>query len=149
MGNRVRITLFCASTQKKSKIIFEETNKNEWQSVECYAFQDPPKPKESFLSSVAYSLGLGGRPKTETIQEDETASASGVFYYNHRCPHCGKTGYVKCNTCGHISCWNPNEKMFTCGYCGNHGEVSGTIESLNVEPSEEKKVSANGKYQLS
>lgn len=49
----------------------------------------------------------------------------------YHCPICGNRGIVHCNTCHHITCYD-GKGEFTCTYCGNSGQVSGTIQSVEV-----------------
>ena len=34
------------------------------------------------------------------------------------CPHCGTGGFVQCNQCRKLTCYN-NESSLICGWCGN------------------------------
>ena len=38
------------------------------------------------------------------------------------CPYCHTTGFFKCGKCGKLNCYS-GEKVVTCGWCGNKGEV--------------------------
>lgn len=47
----------------------------------------------------------------------------------YRCPYCGNTDFVRCGKCKQLTCYS-GSGIFSCEYCGNSGEVSGTIDSL-------------------
>ncbi len=47
------------------------------------------------------------------------------------CPYCGKGGYYRCGSCGKINC-HAGEQFSCCQWCNSSGEISGTLESLDV-----------------
>ena len=47
------------------------------------------------------------------------------------CAGCGAKNFVKCSSCGQMSCWS-GKGLFKCAFCCNEGEVSGTIKSVGV-----------------
>lgn len=67
------------------------------------------------------SAGEGG-----TAKVDISKSRTGPQY---KCPHCGNKDFVRCGKCRSLTCWN-GRGNFTCDHCGNHGTVSGTIDSM-------------------
>lgn len=50
---------------------------------------------------------------------------------DYACPCCKSRRIVSCGSCGRITCWDGGK--FTCGHCGNSGEVTGTIKSAQAE----------------
>ncbi len=48
------------------------------------------------------------------------------------CPHCGSRGFVQCNQCLKIYCWN-GEAVATCSWCGHTGFVVTATEKFKVE----------------
>ena len=54
------------------------------------------------------------------------------------CAGCGTKHVVKCNSCKQISCWS-GSGLFACAFCGNTGEVTGTITSVNAVAEGKKK----------
>ncbi len=48
----------------------------------------------------------------------------------YKCPHCGNSSYVRCGTCGKITCKPGNTKDFTCAHCGKTGVVNGVIKDI-------------------
>ncbi len=38
------------------------------------------------------------------------------------CPHCKAVQFLKCATCGKLSCWTGNEKV-RCPWCGTTGHI--------------------------
>lgn len=49
----------------------------------------------------------------------------------YHCPVCGNKDIVRCGKCHRITCYDGKDR-FKCAYCGNSGQVSGTIQSINV-----------------
>lgn len=73
------------------------------------------------VPSDAGSSGISG-----TAKVDISNSRTGPQY---KCPYCGNRDFVRCGKCRALTCWN-GKGNFTCDACGNHGSVSGTIDSL-------------------
>lgn len=48
----------------------------------------------------------------------------------YKCPYCGNKGYVRCGSCGKITCKPNNTKEFTCAHCGNSGVANGVIKGI-------------------
>ncbi len=49
------------------------------------------------------------------------------------CPYCGAFGFVKCGSCGKISCYRKDMKeFFTCQWCGDSGGVSEAKDGFDV-----------------
>lgn len=46
------------------------------------------------------------------------------------CPHCGGKGFVHCGQCGKLSCWDEEDKNFTCHHCGYEGQIGGSAEEF-------------------
>lgn len=61
--------------------------------------------------------------------------AAGRTYH---CPICGNKDIVRCGKCHRITCYNGKGK-FKCAYCGNSGQVSGTIQSVEIYSSDSLK----------
>ena len=59
-----------------------------------------------------------------SMEIDISKTTTGPQY---KCPYCGNTGYVRCGTCGKITCKPTNTKEFRCAHCGKSGVVSGYI----------------------
>lgn len=47
----------------------------------------------------------------------------------YKCPYCGNKKFVRCGRCNKLTCYSGDGK-FTCDHCGNVGEVTGTIDTL-------------------
>ena len=49
------------------------------------------------------------------------------------CPHCHQIGFIKCGTCGKISCWDSITKKVTCPWCGVVVDIDmeSRIDSVN------------------
>ncbi len=50
----------------------------------------------------------------------------------YKCPYCGNTDFVRCGRCHKLTCYSGGGK-FTCDHCGNVGDVTGTIDTLEGE----------------
>jgi hypothetical protein len=48
------------------------------------------------------------------------------------CPSCGNDSYIRCGTCGSLSCWKSSETSSLCGHCGHRGRVTGSIDSVKA-----------------
>lgn len=48
------------------------------------------------------------------------------------CPYCGSVGFVQCDECGKLSCWN-GESVIICPWCGNKMDnIVDSGEKFNV-----------------
>lgn len=48
------------------------------------------------------------------------------------CPHCGTKGFVQCNKCHKLTCWN-GETVLNCQWCGNvMDNIVTATEKFNV-----------------
>ncbi len=47
----------------------------------------------------------------------------------YKCPYCGNVDFVQCGGCSKLTCYS-GSGLFHCDHCGNSGEVTGTIDSL-------------------
>ena len=47
------------------------------------------------------------------------------------CPYCGTKGFVQCNRCGRLTCWN-HETRLTCTWCGIDIDHIVTSETFSV-----------------
>jgi hypothetical protein len=110
MAQRAWVRMFCAKDRQARVATFHRAGA-EWQllSVDGSA----PSP----------SLAAGGLP---------VAGSFGIAPEYRGCPACGSDGYVRCTSCGQLSCWDSNHQRFACGNCESGGPVSGRIESLGA-----------------
>ena len=49
----------------------------------------------------------------------------------YHCPVCGNKDIVRCGKCHRITCYD-GKGTFRCAFCGNSGQVSGTMQSVDV-----------------
>lgn len=82
--------------------------------VLTYGLKDMP-------SDTSSSSGSSGISKI-----DLSNSRIGPQY---KCPYCGNMEFVLCGKCKKLTCYSGSGR-FACDHCGNTGEVSGIIESL-------------------
>lgn len=120
MGQKAEVKVHCQTRKGGYIIVFEEQEPKKWVGIEY-----KPLPKASFFDRL---LGprTGGGSSMQNMQGD--------FYTpDLKCPICGNNSYVKCGTCGELTCWKWGEKWFKCGAgkCTGEGEVSGTITDLD------------------
>jgi hypothetical protein len=49
------------------------------------------------------------------------------------CPHCAAGSFVKCNQCGHITCWDGAVRVWSCRWtpCQSSGVPAGSIQSFH------------------
>ena len=48
------------------------------------------------------------------------------------CPYCGAKEFVRCGTCGRLTCWNQEDK-YVCAWCGNSGDVTPATEKFHLQ----------------
>ncbi len=53
----------------------------------------------------------------------------------YKCPWCGQTDFVKCGSCGKLTCHDENSEDFSCAHCGATGKISGTISGEEMRKS--------------
>ncbi|MCR5094072.1 MAG: hypothetical protein K6B72_08875 [Lachnospiraceae bacterium] len=100
----------CSVTKKEFGVALEEREQGGWTFVR------------------AYQLG-----SSRSISQDDDTQYTGGLYrgpdYNG-CPFCqGGIGLVLCGKCHQFSCYDKSGS-FTCGHCGHHSQVEGTIEGF-------------------
>ncbi len=97
---------YCKECKKIYGVRFEQYE-NEWKAT--WAF--PIKKEESIKRENYDKTQLKG-----LIRWDEDYPG---------CPYCHSKGFVICDNCGGLNCnTNPNDKIFTCGWCGITGELT-------------------------
>jgi len=70
---------------------------------------------------------------TEASEDSERLTGNfGVAGEFSGCPECGNKAYVRCGTCGELSCW-PGSGSFVCPGCGVKSEVEGSINDVRVD----------------
>lgn len=45
------------------------------------------------------------------------------------CPHCRSVSFLKCETCGKLSCWTGKERV-RCPWCGTKGRIMQTDKKM-------------------
>lgn len=103
---------FHCGTDKKTRIATFQLAGKEWRLTEVSA---DPLPEEGVMPGRIAMTGQFG-------------VATGYT----GCPGCKALFYVRCGKCTELSCWVGGSADFTCGSCGNHGSVAGSIESLDA-----------------
>ena len=137
MGRVINLTIYCSrKTGGRYKAYFEERMTGKWygikaESLPALSYFERVGLKNSVKSSKNNSGTLLKKisfaPKTESTSK----TVRGAFYSGVlKCPDCGNTGYVKCNVCSELTCYD-GSGHFICAVCGNSGNVSGHISDLN------------------
>lgn len=80
-----------------------------------------------YLTSVTPAPAGQGRSHITTPM----VGKFGISENYNGCLGCHADNYVRCGRCNELGCWNMSNPEFRCGWCGNVGPVSGSIESLS------------------
>lgn len=82
------------------------------------------------------TYGLKELPKGQSASRGSLSGGRGErLGPQYKCPWCGKKGFVRCGTCGHISCMEMNSKDFTCAWCGVNGKITGHLTLDEIKDS--------------
>lgn len=94
----------CSETKKFFGIRTEKNGVNSW----VYTWSFPLK--ESAAKREGY---------------DKTSIQGRIIHGSEfqGCPICSNKNLIACS-CGHLSCWNGSDTIFTCSWCGAHGTVT-------------------------
>lgn len=122
MANMIDVTMYCVKNRRQFKTFFEEKNPGEWYGVRTEV------PKQTFTSMLSQFLPL---KKTATAPSGKHKVQGGFFTGSYKCPFCGNTGFVSCNTCGAWTCMPVDGTTFRCGGCGINGKITGKIDSAS------------------
>lgn len=112
MKNLFFLEAKCVNTNKDFYIRFDKAAGGVW----CQTYGVKNKPVDSTGSSF------------QSSEIDISTSTVGPQY---QCPHCGNTGYVRCGSCGKLTCKPSIVKEFTCAHCGRSGVVNGYITKID------------------
>ena len=88
------------------------------------------------LTMISGKMALEGARRAETPTSEKELKKldlkAGLFASRtYHCPACGNKDIVRCGKCHRITCYDKSG-LFQCGYCGNSGTVSGTMDSVDV-----------------
>lgn len=100
---KVAQVLLCRCGQNKNLfgITIEQRNDDDWNMMYSYPIDEQRAKSEGFENTSI------------------TADIYTVFQYQG-CPYCRKRGFVKCGSCGKITCHTTGDSENTCGWCGLH-----------------------------
>lgn len=101
----------CSQTKETFGIRFERTGKD-WTYTWAFPIQERTAAKEDYDKTQI----------TGNILE-------GPEYPG--CPHCRTKGFFYCS-CGKLNCWDGRSRNATCSWCGQTGELTDGIDSLNI-----------------
>lgn len=129
MGQKMEVKMYCQTGKGAFIAVFEELKPEEWYSMEAKMLPPPPPAqKPSFLQKI----GLMKSPEPVRSAPQKKMQVKGAFFIGDmKCPFCGNTSFVKCGSCGELTCFPADGKYFKCIPCGNSGEVSGTISDMS------------------
>lgn len=102
----------CVNTNKDFYIRFDKAAGGRW----CQTYGVKSKPVDSTGGSF------------QSMKIDISKADIGPQY---QCPHCGNENYVRCSSCGKLTCHPRNEKHFKCSHCGHEGTVGGYITDID------------------
>ena len=83
----------------------------------------------ALLVSTSVTAAPAGQVRAHT-----TTPMAGQFGISEKyggCLGAMPTATSACGRCNELGCWNTSSPQFRCGWCGNPGAVSGSIDSLN------------------
>lgn len=110
--NIVIVMSRCSRSKGGFGIRLEHQSSNQWLATWAFAIKEGIAKKEGYdKSPISGSFAL-------------QATYPG-------CPHCQATGFFKCS-CGRVACWNQESRTVTCPWCGQSGELSGELTSLDA-----------------
>ncbi len=91
------------------------------------------KGKLTMLSGKkSYSMSQRVAPNGQNKGMKAIDLSNGLFVGStYHCPVCGNKDIVRCGKCHRITCYN-GKGSFKCAYCGNSGQVSGVMQSVDV-----------------
>jgi len=117
---------FTCSTDRRARVATFRHSGAEWQLV-------------SVSRQPSSGVEFGSPPRVDSTPDGPVPTGTlgvngpfGIAPDYRGCPGCGNDSYVRCGSCGELGCWRSSKPHFTCGACGNGGEVSGSIQSINA-----------------
>jgi len=120
------------------KDLFKKGKQDEVMPARC------GKSKEDFdilLDNVKGRLTMIGSKRSEHTSSQVSNNSKGMKAIDlsnglasgsaYHCPICGNKHIVQCGRCKRITCYDRSGR-FTCAYCGNKGNVSGTMKRIEI-----------------
>jgi len=92
-------------------IRFERRGGGKWAATWAFAIQDSVARREGY----------------------ERSTMNGSFIFDDAfpgCPYCRSHSFFSCN-CGQLGCWDGSSRAIVCPSCGQAGEPSGDLASLD------------------
>lgn len=72
------------------------------------------------LTRGVTSIPAGQHVGSSSSSVDISNSRTGPQY---KCPYCGNTVFVRCGSCGQMTCLRSGENYFKCAHCSNEGPL--------------------------
>jgi len=101
----------CSRSKQGLGIRFERRGEDQWQATWSFAIKE----------TIAKREGYAKTQMTGSFSVAESFPG---------CPHCSAPSFYRCG-CGKLACWNGESRTVTCPWCGQTGELSGAITSLD------------------
>lgn len=116
------------------------------------AKQEAAIPARCTVTGEDFDIELGYEKGKLTMLEGKKTDSASYRYYpssqskglktidlsnglvtgkTYHCPVCGNKDIVRCGKCHRITCYD-GKGTFRCAFCGNSGQVSGTMQSVDV-----------------
>ena len=144
MPRTASITVYCINYPKQRyHILFREEEKNLWNAYRIEKLEPLTDAQKKILyerangiehtptTSEKLSTLFFGKKRNEFVEESSSVQMQGSFKGDTTCPFCGNDNYVKCGTCGRLTCYETSTGKFICAACGIHGTITGTIHDLD------------------
>lgn len=100
----------CSGSKQGYGIRFERKGLNQWAATWAFAIKEAAAKREGYEKT---------RMDGQFVLDDGFPG----------CSHCSARGFWLCS-CGKLACWNGETRGVTCPWCGQSGELSGQITSL-------------------
>ncbi|MBQ7373979.1 MAG: hypothetical protein IJW64_05405 [Clostridia bacterium] len=138
MGQKMETKMYCQTGKGAFIAVFEELKSEEWYSMEAKPLPpEKPAQKQSFFQKLG--LAFSSKPTTTTYNPPKKHVKGAFFIGDMKCPFCGNKSFVKCGSCGELTCFPEGGKRFKCIPCGNEGEISGTISDMDGDVNNDRK----------
>lgn len=102
----------CGRAHKTYGVRFEKVGRKSWEYTWAFPVREATAKREGYDETAIVG----------TIEPREDYPG---------CPYCGANSFVICGSCGKLNC-NTGSRLFSCGWCGVHGIVSGGYDGSGI-----------------
>jgi hypothetical protein len=123
----VMVVCRCIQARQDYYLVFEQIGVRAW----------------AVRRSTAHAPSTVGSAPGQNIQTDLVSGSidwTDLSNGKATCPHCQAVSVARCGSCRRLSC-HPDGKQgswFNCPWCGTTGRLTGTIRTLDAQPSKSK-----------